>query len=196
MFLSFKNKVCDTRIYLAMLLAFFGTHLRADETLPPAPAGFAWQHFTPIKSALLKPDGWFYKESTNANTQGFFISREDIDKVGAFKTGLTLDCIRDVPKKVNVLPSLYAAEIANAAASKYTLLEKSSSEQGPFKAIRFLYVSSPTNQESVTIYHLMIANDKTGTLFIAIFESPTNEWKEAWKKGEVILKKMLLDDET
>jgi hypothetical protein len=183
-------------LLMLSLMLFVGTRLQADEPLPPAPTGFAWQRLTPIKSALLKPDGWFYKESTNANTQGFFISREDIDKVGAFKTGLTLDCIRDVTKKVNVLPSLYAAEIAKVAASKYTLLEKSSSQQGPFKAIRFCYVSSPTNQESVTVYHLMIANDKTGTLFIAIFESPTNEWKEAWKKGEVILKKMLLDDET
>ena len=67
------------------LMLFVGTRLQADEPLPPAPAGFAWQHFTPIKSALLKPDGWFYKESTNANTQGFFINREEIDKVGTLK---------------------------------------------------------------------------------------------------------------
>jgi len=41
----------------------------------------------------------------------------------------------------------------------------------------------------------MVANDKTGTLFLVVFEAPTASWEEAWKTGESIFKKMLLDDE-
>ena len=182
------------RKYFLLFLIVIGIRLQAEDALPPAPTGFTWQHLTPIKSAVLRPDGWFYKQSTKANTQGFYVSKEDIDKLGFFKTGLTLDCIRNISKITKLSPSLYAAQMADAAASKFPLLERSSSTQGPFKAIRFNYVSSSTNQEDIRICQLLIANDKTDTLFIVIFESPTSEWQESWKKGEVILKKLLIDD--
>jgi hypothetical protein len=56
-------------------------------------------------------------------------------------------------------------------------------------------VNAPAGKESITVCQLLIANDKTGTLFLTIFEAPTANWDEAWKTGEVILRKMLLDDE-
>jgi len=181
-----------TLILLSFLLSVF---CHAQESLPPAPMGYSWQRLPAIKSVLLKPEGWFYKESKKGTTDGFFITKQDISKSGAFTTGLTLNCIREVPKKSGKVPSRYAQEMADAAASKYNLAERSSSEQGPFRAVRFRYVDAPAGKESITVNQVLIANDKTGTLFMAIFEAPTKTWDEAWKTGEVLLKKMLLDDE-
>jgi hypothetical protein len=174
----------------------FGLCIRADDQLPTPPAGYSWQHLPSIKGAMLKPDGWFFKQTKKGKTEGFFISKEDIEKAGSFQTGLTLNCIRDIPEKTGQPPSVYAAALADVAATKYQLTKRSSSIQGPFKAVRFCYVDSPKDKESVTVYHLAIANDKTGTLFLVIFEAPTKSWVEAWKIGEPILKRLMLDDET
>ena len=183
------------RTSLAILFLVLSNSLRAEDPLPPASAGYSWQRLTPIKSALLKPDDWFFKQSKKGQTDGFFITKEDIDKSGAFQTGLTLNCVRDVLKKSGRSPSIYAASLADSAAAKHQLIERSSSQQGPFRAVKFRYVDAPTGKESTTVHQVLIANDKTGTLFMAIFEAPTKNWVEAWKIGEVMLKKMLLDDE-
>lgn len=168
---------------------------RADDPLPVSPAGYSWQRLPTIKSALLKPDGWFFKQSKKGQTESFFVTKEDIEKSGGFQTGLTLNCIRDISKKTGQLPSAYAASLADSAASKHHLTNRTSAPQGPFHAVRFSYVDAPTGKESITIHQLLIANDKTGTLFMVIFEAPTKSWNDAWKTGEPILKKMLLDDE-
>jgi len=183
------------RISLTILLLAFAFGLRAEDPLPPAPSGFSWQRLPPIKSALLKPDAWFFKQSKKGQTDAFFITKEDIDKAGAFKTGMTLNCLRDIEKKSGKSPSVYAASLADAAAEKHQLVERLSSKQGPFHSVRFRYVDTPAGKENITVCQLLIANDKTGTLFLAIFEAPTTNWDEAWKAGETIFKKMLLDDE-
>jgi len=133
-------------LLIAVLLAFI-FETRAEDALPPAPSGFSWQQLSPIKSVLLKPDGWHFKQSKQGQTDGFFITMEDIDKAGAFKTGLTLNCIRDVPKQSGQVPSAYAASLADAAATKYKLIERSSSQQGPFRSVKFSYVDAPWKGE-------------------------------------------------
>ena len=47
----------------------------------------------------------------------------------------------------------------------------------------------------MTIVNLLIANDKTGTVFVVIFEAPTATWDMDAQVGDVILKKLFLDDE-
>lgn len=56
-------------------------------------------------------------------------------------------------------------------------------------------MSAPAGGESVTVHQVLIANDKTGTLFIVLFGAPTYTWDEVWRNGEVMLKRLLLDDE-
>jgi hypothetical protein len=184
------------RPFILILMLAFVVSLRAEDSLPPAPAGYSWQRLVTIKSAVLKPDGWFFKQAKKGQTDGFFITKEDIDQSGAFQTGLTLNCIRDVPKLIGQAPSDYAASMADSAATKHELVERLTSQQVPFRAVRFRYVDAPTGKESITVYQLLIANDKTGTLFPIIFEAPTSSWSEAWKSGDIILKKLFLDDET
>src|SRR5215471_19269896 len=97
------------RKYVLTLILTTIVSLGAEAPLPPAPSGFSWQRLDTIKCAVLKPDGWFFKQTRKGQTDGFFITKEDIDKAGVFQTGLTLNCIRDVPKKTGKTPSEYAA---------------------------------------------------------------------------------------
>jgi hypothetical protein len=41
----------------------------------------------------------------------------------------------------------------------------------------------------------MVANPKTNTLYLIIFESPEAEWDMAWKAGQKIMDTLALDDE-
>jgi len=182
------------RTTIAILFFLFATGLRADDQLPPPPSGYTWQRLPTIKGALMKPDGWFFKSDKKGLTEGFFITMEDIDKSGSFQTGLTLNCVHDVPKTTGHIPSVYAKSLADAAAAKFELKDRSDLVQGPFRGVKFQYVSAPKDKESVTIYQLLIANDKTGTLYMVMLESPTKTWDQTWKTGEVILKKMLIDE--
>jgi len=43
------------------------------------------------------------------------------------------------------------------------------------------------------IHTLMIANDKTGTLYVVLFEAPKDRWDEEWKLGHPIVKQLMLD---
>ena len=183
------------RICLAFLLLIAALGLRAETPLTPPPAGFSWQRLPEIKGALLKPDGWYFKKTKKRQTDVYAISKENVDKMGEFRTGVTLNRLPSITSKTGRPPSVFAAAFADGAALKYKLTERSSTKMGPFQALRFRYVDAPAPLESITVHKLLIANDKTGTLFLITFESPTAEWDEAWKTGEQILKKILLDDE-
>lgn len=181
------------RLIYFLVLVF--TACCAATELPVAPGGFKWQEASGLKVALLRPIGWFYKEDQSGTTTALFITKESIQKKEKFETGLTLNCVRDIPAKAGMAPSAYAIAFAQQAATTHKLDEQTDFDQGPFKAVRFRYVDAPKGMTSVTICHLLIANDRTGTLFLVIFEAPTKNWESEWKIGEVIFKKMLLDDE-
>ena len=41
----------------------------------------------------------------------------------------------------------------------------------------------------------MVVNDKTGSVYLVIFEAPEASWAKAWAIGQPILAKLGLDDE-
>lgn len=138
------------------------------------------------------PAGWYFKQVVKEGTYSCFITREKIDgSKGRFFTGLTVFVIKDIPKIKKMSPSQYAQKyIEQVEKSGKKMLKKWSTVMGPFKGYGCLY-SDGVN----TVHNLLIANDKTGTVYIVLFESPEKEWKNAWKIGEPILKKLLIDDE-
>jgi hypothetical protein len=45
------------------------------------------------------------------------------------------------------------------------------------------------------VHNLTVANPKTNTLYLFIFESPVSEWDNAWKLGKQIMDDLAIDDE-
>ena len=159
--------------------------------LPPAPQGFTWQQLREIKASVLKPDGWYFKSESQQQTQAYFISKEDIDKNGAFTTGLT----------INALPKLkegQAAEqakqfIDRAAASKDA--ERWTNEKGQFQQFGCQFRNTDRSGLLIVVRSIAIANRKTNRLYLVIFESPAADWENAWKIGEKILEMLSLNEE-
>ena len=42
----------------------------------------------------------------------------------------------------------------------------------------------------------VIANDRTGMIYVVLFEAPEAEWEKAWKIGEPILKQLIILDDS
>ncbi|MDR0352470.1 MAG: hypothetical protein LBI02_03650 [Opitutaceae bacterium] len=190
-----NNHIKSIRIFLLIFLPVLWVCAQEPQQLPPPPPGFQWQWLAPIKGALLKPAGWHYKEVKEGGADAFFVSKERIEsKKDSYRTGLSLNCIRDLQKKRNVTPSAFAAQFVESFSQTHPPLERKRWKQGAFDAFAFLHVDSRTPLKNIKTYHLLIANDGTGALYIAVFEAPESSWNEDYAVGETILKNMLLDD--
>lgn len=162
--------------------------LRAQPlALPPTPDGYHWERVAEVKASFLVPNNWHFKREKHDTTFAYFATREDIDKAGQFLVGLT----------VNVMPHLkgrdaaqYAKEFVAEFPKGKKLLKSWDASMGPFVGGGCLV------EDETTIMHtLMIANPKTNTLYLFIFEAPKEEWDAAWRTGQEMVRLMLLDDE-
>ncbi len=180
---------------LAVLLTVFNivTATAADAELPPPPKGYSWAQCPEIKGAFLCPSNWHFKKSKQGETLGFFISKEEIKTNGQFRTGMTVTVIPNIPTKKGMSPYKYALQYRESARTSVTLTKEWEKDMGPFKSVGFVF-SRNDKAGAYTVHNLVIANDKTGTFYIVIFEAPATEWNEAWKIAEPMLRYLFIDD--
>ena len=178
-----RNKVRALAIFLLI------RPLLVAIDLPPAPSGFTWQEVPELKAAFLKPDGWYFKRETQKGTLAYFITKEDIDKQGEFQTGLTVNVFK-LKKDSAVEPAKYM--IDQLADSKHA--EKWAKAVGPFR--EFGCRTKDTDASgTIVVETTTIANPKTNTLYLFVFESPESDWETAWKTGAKIMDTLAVDDE-
>jgi Tfp pilus assembly protein PilF len=160
----------------------------------PAPSkGYNWVHCDETKSAFLKPDGWFFKKvKGDRGAWGYFISMQDIDKEGAFITGLSVNVIPGVPSKTHA-SDLAAAMDDEVARSSGVIKGPWHNNFGPFHQLGVEVIKSDVKNGDYVVHLLVIENDQTGTHYIITYEAPKASWESAWKIGEPILKKFLID---
>ena len=172
--------------YLALVVLLSQLTLGMD--LPPAPDGFTWQETPDIKAAFLRPKGWYFQQENDKGTLAYFITQEEIKNGGEFLTGLTINVFH--PKNSSVE---YARSFIEDRATK-NHGKKWAKDVGPFR--EFGCLCKVVDEGGRTMTHtLMVANPKTNTLYLFIFESPEAEWETAWKTGEKIMDTLVLDDE-
>jgi hypothetical protein len=159
--------------------------------LPAAPSGFAWREVPEIKAAFLVPSGWQFRRHTQVSTLALFVTPEGFDKDGRFSTGLTINVMRNA--KPGTAVQYADAFIARLAADKQTG-EVWARQFGPFKGYGCRYKTT-TDRDMSIVHTLMVANPKTGTLYLFVFEAPAASWSTAWAKGEKIMEFLAVDDE-
>jgi hypothetical protein len=170
-----------SRIFLTIVIA--QTLFAID--VPKPPSGFDWQEIPELKAAFLRPKDWFFKREESKGTLAYFITKESIEKGGEFQTGLTIEVFH---LKKDTASERGKYLIAQIAVKQHA--EMWSRDYGPFKQFGCDYKDS----ESV-VHNLTIANPKTNTLYLFIFESPIAEWESAWKLGKPIMDNLAIDDE-
>jgi hypothetical protein len=66
-------------------------------------------------------------------------------------------------------------------------------DAGPYR--EFGCLTKDTNSSgTVVIFTLAVANTKTDTLYLLIFESPESDWDAAWKLGKEMVDKVPLQE--
>jgi len=183
------------KISIAILSIFFVcTSVFATE-LPAPPNGYSWVECEAIKGAFLKPSGWFFKQGTRGDAIGYFITKENIEVVGSFQTGLTVNVIPDIPRKKQIQASSFAASYIKAVTENGEVFKKPwANSMGPFEAYGVVVINRDAKQGDFVTHNLAIANDQTGTLYLLTFESPLNQWDSSWEIAEPMLKMFLIDD--
>ncbi len=157
--------------------------------LPSPPSGFAWQQIPEVRSALLRPQGWYFKEEEKGGILGYFVTQQDIDKAGHFETGLT----------VNVFPRLgegLAVERGKGVIDRVAGAhgEKAWSQQVGQLQEFGCEVRDTDASGTVVMHALAVANTKTDTLYLLIFESPAAEWDASWRIGKEMIDAVKFDD--
>ncbi len=174
---------------LLLLLVSSPLHAQRMNSLRPPPAGYTW--FTPSNAgaAVLRPDGWFTKSESKNDTDSLFVSKEDIDAAGEFRTGLSLNFVHGVKAKTGLSPAQYA----------YTFLSKAldGNEElkafgGPSDGMVSIGLRIRNKRLGKVIHYYLVANDAGDTLHIFMYEAPAEEWEAAWKTGEPIFRNLVL----
>ncbi len=164
--------------------------------LPPAPSGYSWRRMKSIRAGFLVPQGWFVKEEQKGDTHAIFITKESIERGGLFRTGFSLNAIRNSPNKTGSPPSQYAKRFVDKIASSATQASEVRPVRNPhFGGYGVFSRSKRSGETTVAQYTLALGNDKTGTLYICTFESPEHEWVGAWKVGFMIVDNLALETE-
>jgi hypothetical protein len=185
------------KICLLLFLTCIAVRATAELDLPKAPSGYTWIKILNNQSALLQPDGWFFKEVHPKDTDAYFLTKEDIDKDGKFSTGLSLNVLYHIDKKTGIPPSKYAQTLIKNMPKKDAreVVRSSEDKAGPFIRLMCLVRDKHPEEGNTFIHYLFIANDQTGTLWMYSFESPEKEWNDAWETGDVMLNFVVVESE-
>ena len=184
-----------SKILTGLFLTLFTQHIHALE-LPSPPLGFEWVEASEIKGAFLKPKNWHFKKHKQGETQGYFLTKENINKKGFFITGASINVIPNIPLKTNMSPTKYAKAFVKQASLSRQIIKKAwFHKMGPFNSYGVVLKNSDQKKGDYNTHNLAISNDTTGTVYIVIYEAPSYNWNESWKVGEVILGKLYIDSD-
>jgi len=171
---------------------------RVTRVLPTAPDGFTWRQLREINAAVLVPDEWRVKRETDKKLTAavaYFVTLQNIDALGKFDTGMSLNVLMARSRSEDV--ESVAREKITADCMNRPVLKrlKSSSEVTGGVFHRYGCVARVRGKAgSIVIDHRLIVNTRTKTMYIVDFESPENQWEEAWKKGTKVVEMLSLDE--
>ncbi len=157
---------------------------QAGDAPAPVPPGFVREKLDEIKTTLIKPKDWHvvhHLRKDPADPIAFQVTQEDVEKLGSFKTGLTINVYDQVPARFRVQPSEFAAELLKLYAAKGTVeTEKKDIPMGKLMMSRMQMKRTMSLLGKETETRLVVttmANNTTGTCFLFIFGTPMADWE-------------------
>lgn len=176
---------------MKLLLTAFACAALASAVLGGDPPALAEQPLKEIKAAVKIPEGWHIRTDSDEGVVVYQITREAMDAAeGTFLVGFTLSVTPDVPGRLQVPPSQYAADLLNFSVEEGGTVD--SEDKPPFKIIKTSYaVEGETGDVSVT--DVATANDKTGTLYFLAWQNPKSEEAAVAAVREAVLASLKFD---
>ena len=146
-----------------------------------------------IKAKILIPEGWFTKEESDDGVTVYQVSREKAEnEEDVFSAGLILSVTNKVPDRASMKPSEYASDLLSSAQDEGDGAKLQRTEEGPFQCLRLEYTIE-SDQGNIKVINLAKANDSTGTLYFATWQSPEKEEPQLKELREAVLASMKFD---
>lgn len=160
--------------------------------VPQIPPGFEWKILIDKNLAVVIPDGWFFKEETRAevNLDGVYVTKENIDEVGRFSTGLSVLIFKSF--KSNEEAEQFAQKLLRQHANIETTKEilKAWDYETGSGTIHHLRIraeypyETEVNKNKVVHYSSLVANN---SVYWSVFESPESLWEETVNNYGLVL---------
>jgi len=162
--------------------------------LSDAPDGFNWNYLPESSIAVLSPNDWHFLSETGSGTKAYFISLENINTEGSFKTGMTVNVVRD--NSINATENARNFSSNIESLNNVTITEEVT-ERTEGKLIFYeMQYESAFSEYTATIHNLIVANKETNTLYVITFESPSADWEDAWEIGQIMIEQIIfLEDQ-
>ncbi|MDO7876821.1 hypothetical protein Q5H93_18900 [Hymenobacter sp. ASUV-10] len=180
---------------LALLLTLPARAQRLDTPLAEPPAGFHWQPLPEARAALLLPDGWYFRPEVQKNNLTYYLTQDQMGESGQYQAGLSLHVVRRAKKYTRLPAPAYAERLMLRAGfgQGQRQQEQGHRTEGPL-ALRWVrYREALPDAEPRMVYQLAMANGKTDTLYLLVFEGPEKEWAELWPLGQTMVRELTLD---
>lgn len=183
------------RFLLLLLLALPAAAQRYDAKLATPPAGFTWQPLPEAKAAMLLPAGWYYKAAGQKGAPTYYLTQQEMGESGEYQTGLSLQVVRKAKAKTRHPAPEYAELLMmrTGFGRNQAQLEKAASVEAPWHKWTVRYRETPPEADARMVYQLALANAQTDTLYLLTFESPAQDWADAWPLGEAMVRELILD---
>ena len=152
------------------------------------------EHALPaINAKMLIPEGWFTKEESDDGVSVSQISREKAEnEEDVFNAGLILSVTTKVPDRASMKPSEYASDLLSSAEDEGDGAKLERTEEGPFQCLRLEYTIE-SEQGNIKVINVAKANDTTGTLYFATWQSPEKEEPQLKELREAVLASLKFD---
>jgi len=146
-----------------------------------------------INAKILIPEGWFTKEESDDGVTVYQVSREKAEnEEDVFSAGLILSVTNKVPDRASMKPSEYASDLLSSAQDEGDGAKLQRTEEGPFQCLRLEYTIE-SDQGNIKVINVAKANDSTGTLYFATWQSPEKEEPQLKELREAVLASMKFD---
>lgn len=151
------------------------------------------QALSAVKATMLLPEGWHMKEQSEDGVTVYQITREKAENEGdIFSAGLIFSITTKVPDRASMKPSEYANDLLTSAQEEGDDAKLEKTEEGPLQCLRVEYTIE-SEQGNIKIINLAKANDDTGTLYFATWQSPEKEEPQLKELREQVLSSIKLD---
>lgn len=180
---------------LTLLLAAPARAQRLDTPLAEPPAGFHWQPLPEARAALLLPDGWYFRPDVQKTSLTYYLTQNEIGESGLYQAGLSLHVVRHAQKYTKLPAPTYTERLMLRAGfgRAQRQLEQGARTEGAFSFRWVRYREALPDAEPRMVYQLAMANGKTDTLYLLVFEGPEKEWAELWPLGQQMVRELTLD---
>ena len=157
------------------------------------PPALKEQALPAVKGSILLPEGWHMKEESEDGVSVYQMSREKAEGEGEiFSAGLILSVTTKIPERASLKPSEYAKDLLTSAQEEGDGAQLVKTQEGPLECLRVEYTIE-SDEGNMRVINLAKANDATGTLYFATWQSPEKEEAALKPLRDAILSSIKVD---